>query len=238
MQKVMIISDSLVCLHLHKSGGTFLNALLMKCLRSARRVGYHLPYSEVPAAFRGLPVLGTVRNPWDYYVSWYHFQQGQENPNPLFRICSEDGALGFEGTVRNLVGLVDDDARIDRLAAIFPDHFVNHGLNLRRQCIESLRGSGKGFYTFLHDRLYAGAEAPQVLRMESLREQLYGLTLGGTIVEQARMKAFLDTTPRLNVSERGRYGDYYSPELRDLVACRDRPVIETYGYSFQDTDGK
>lgn len=58
----MIISDSLVCLHLHKFGGTFLNALLMTCLRSARRVGYHLLYSEVPTAFRRLPVLGTVRN--------------------------------------------------------------------------------------------------------------------------------------------------------------------------------
>lgn len=235
MQKVMIISDSIVCLHLHKSGGTFLNALLMKCVRSARRVGYHLPYSEVPAGFRSLPVLGTVRNPWDYYVSWYHFQYGQENPNPLFRICSEGGTLDFEGTVRNLVNLSEDEARVERLAAVFPDHFVNHGLNLRRQCIESIRGSGKGFYTFLHDRLYKGAEAPQVLCMENLREQLYGLTLGGTVVEQARMKTFLDTTPKLNVSARGRCGDYYFPGLRDLVARMDRPLIEAYGYSFDDT---
>jgi hypothetical protein len=232
MQKVMIICDAFVFLHLNKSGGTFVNALMMKCLRSARRVGYHLPYSEVPAALAHLPVLGTVRNPWDYYVSWYYFQRGQEKPNPLFRMCSEDSTLGFEATIRNLVTLSEDDARLDRLAAIFPDHFVNYGLNLRRQCLENLRGSGAGFYTFLHDRLYAGAASPQILPMESLRERFYDLSLGLTIVEEARIRQFLDTTPKLNVSERGRYEDYYTSDLRDLVAQMDRPVIEAYGYGF------
>ena len=86
----MIVTDRLLFLHLHKSGGTFVNSLLMHCVPSARRIGYHLPYREAPQAFRDRPVVGTVRSPWAYYVSWYHFQSAQAKPNILFQVCSNN----------------------------------------------------------------------------------------------------------------------------------------------------
>lgn len=228
----MIMCDSFVFLHLHKSGGTFVNHMMMKCIASARRVGYHLPYAQLPAPFRHLPVLGTVRNPWSYYVSWYHFQQGQAKPNPLFLICSEDRTLDFSGTIRNLVTLESDPARIDRLIDAFPDHFVNYGLNLRKQCIAKIRGSGVGFYSFLHNRLYAQAQSPRILKMESLREDLYNLPLGLNAAETQLTRQFLQSVPDLNVSDHKPYQDYYSPELTALIATMDRPLIDTYGYAF------
>lgn len=228
----MIICPAFVFLHLHKSGGTFVNHMMMKCLPKAARIGYHLPYSEVPEAFRHLPVLGTVRNPWSYYVSWYHFQAGQAKPNPLFRICSEEGSLDFAGTVRNLATLCDAPARIDALQAVFPDTFVNHGLNLTRACIETLRGSGKGFYTFLHDRLYAGAPTPRILRMEALRDELPANLIGLRGTEMMLVRDFLQSVPDLNVSEHRPYRDYYGADLRDLVGRMDRSVIDAYGYAF------
>src|SRR5690348_2702699 len=101
----MIVCDRFVFIHLHKSGGTFVNQLLLQCVPSARQIGYHLPYRELPEEHRYLPVLGTVRNPWDYYVSWYFFQNAQPRPNSLFRICSDDRRLGFSQTIRNLASL-------------------------------------------------------------------------------------------------------------------------------------
>jgi hypothetical protein len=80
----MIVTDRLVFLHLHKSGGTFVNALLLRCVPSARQIGYHLPYRELPEIYRNFPVVGTVRSPWAYYVSWFHFQRSRPNPNILF----------------------------------------------------------------------------------------------------------------------------------------------------------
>ncbi len=228
----MIICQKFVFLHLHKSGGTFVNHMMMKCIPKATRIGYHLPYSEIPDAFRALPVLGTVRNPWSYYVSWYHFQQGQAKPNPLFRVCSEDGSLDFSATIRNLATLCEDDARIDRLKAAFPHTFVNHGLNLTRTCIETLRGSGLGFYTFLHDRLYAGAPEPKILRMETLRRDLPGALPGLRGPEMMLVRDFLQSVPDLNVSDHRPYRDYYDPQLRDLVGRVDRSVAETYGYAY------
>lgn len=228
----MIICQAFVFLHLHKSGGTFVNHMMMKCIPKATRIGYHLPYSEIPAAFRHLPVLGTVRNPWSYYVSWYHFQAGQAKPNPLFRICSEDGSLDFAGTIRNLATLCHAPERIDVLKAVFPETFVNHGLNLTRACIETLRGKDMGFYTFLHDRLYAGAPSPRILRMERLRDELPENLTGLRGTEMMLVRDFLRSVPDLNVSEHRPYRDYYDADLRDLVGRMDRSIIEAYSYTY------
>jgi hypothetical protein len=228
----MIVCDSFAFLHLHKSGGTFVGRMMMTCIPSARRVGYHLPYAEIPEACRGLPVLGSVRNPWSYYVSWYHFQKAQERPNPLFWVCSHEGRDGFEATIARLVTLESRADDVERLAAAFPESYVNYGLNLTRGCIRTIQGAGKGFYTFLHDRLYAGAVAPRILKMEALREELLDLPAGLGVHEARRARQFIAGTPNLNVSEHGPYRDYYSAELKALVAEMDRPVIDAYGYTF------
>ncbi len=228
----MIICDTFVFLHLHKSGGTFVNHMMVKCISSTQRIGYHLPYSEIPDAQRHLPVLGTVRNPWAYYVSWFHFQQSQARPNPLFRICSQDGSLDFSGTIRNLVTMQENDALVDQLVSVFPDTFVNYGLNMRKQCIDQIRGSGVGFYTFLYNRLYAGAKAPQILKMEELRQALYRLPLNLSAPESALVSDFLRSVPKLNVSDHRDYQDYYTPDLKALVERMDAPLIDAYAYTY------
>jgi len=98
----MIVTDGFVFLHLHKSGGSFVNEFLKRFYPSAREIGYHLPWSLVPESHADLPALGLVRNPWSYYVSWYTFQKQRPRPNALFRLLSDDGSLDFEAIVKRL----------------------------------------------------------------------------------------------------------------------------------------
>ena len=116
----MIVTESLVYVHLHKSGGTFVNECLMRFFPSARMLGYHLPCSMIPAEFTHLPILGFVRSPWSYYVSWYAFQSQMAQPNALFRIVSEDRSQDFQGTLRNLLGMSSDNTMLDQLVASLP----------------------------------------------------------------------------------------------------------------------
>ena len=95
----MIASGRFVFLHLHKSGGSFVTECLLRFFPDARRLGYHLPASLLPPDLRALPLLGFVRSPWSYYVSWYAFQSQRPRPNALFRIVSEDGTLSAQGTL-------------------------------------------------------------------------------------------------------------------------------------------
>jgi hypothetical protein len=227
----MIVTDRLLFLHLHKSGGTFVNALLKRCVPSARQIGYHLPYREVPAVYRDLPVVGTVRSPWAYYVSWYHFQLGVPKRNILFQLCSNQGHLGFRDTVANLVNLASDEPRLALLEQGLPDSYGKAGINLTKACVRELRERGIGFYSFLHERLYAGTEEPTIVRAETLREELRkALTRLGEL-PNACAEQFLEQSPPLNVSRHDPPALYYDGALAALVAHHDRTVINRYDYS-------
>jgi hypothetical protein len=226
----MIVTDRLLFLHLHKSGGTFVNALLMRCVASARHIGYHLPYREVPAAYRDRPVLGTVRSPWAYYVSWYHFQITRPKPNILFNICSNDGGLGFKETITNLTCLSNDETRLDLLEKGLPDTYSHAGLNLTKSSVGELRERGLGFYSFLYERLYAGASEPTIMRVERLREELREALLALGILPNACADRFLEEASPLNVSRHDAPSRYFDGQLAALVADRDRTVIDRYGY--------
>jgi hypothetical protein len=231
----MIATGQFVCLHLHKSGGTFVNECVLRFFADARRIGYHLPAALLPPELRTLPLLGFVRNPWSYYVSWYAFQSQRPRPNALFRIVSADGAHGFKGSVRNLLSIGDDSALLERVLASLPEHYgeAGFGLNLPRSALAPIRGSGLGFYGYLFDYMYAAPGlAPSIGTCENLRADLLGFFDAHGIAASPELRDFVRDAPRRNVSEHGDWRDYYDAELAALVATRDAGVIERFGYRF------
>jgi hypothetical protein len=228
----MIVCDAFVFLHLHKSGGTFVNEMILRNFPGARLLGYHLPFACLPERYRSLPLLGTVRNPWAYYVSWFHFQSGQAQPNALYLVCSDQGRLGFEDTIRNLVTLADDDARVDALVEAFPETFPNRGLNLTKSCIARIRGTRLGFYSFLYARHYQGAGSLTLVEAENLRTQLRAYLETKLRVGNPSATRFIVEAPPLNTTRHAPYREYYSPELAELVRERDALVIRNHDYRF------
>jgi hypothetical protein len=229
----MITTDRFVFLHLHKSGGTFVNECLMKFLPDARHLGYHLPRSMVPAAAAHLPVLGFVRNPWSYYVSWYSFQLERPNPNFLFRILSDGGRLSFEDTVRNMLNLGAGSLRLDLIIRALPSKYSNQGLNLPGFALEPIRGTRLGFYTYLYRYLYSGPGKPVITgRLEELRDDFLPMleSVGQSVSEEMRL--YVAKESPMNTSTHTEYTEYYSEALRDLVAERDAEVITRHGYRF------
>jgi hypothetical protein len=231
----MIATNRFVFVHLHKSGGSFVNECLQKFFPDARQLGYHLPLSLLPAELRALPVLGFVRSPWSYYVSWYAFQSQRPRPNALFRCVSDDGTLDFKASVRNLADIGNDPARLDRLLAQLPDHYgtAGFGLNLPNFALAPIRGSGLGFYSFLFRYMYVvDGIAPEVGRCENLRGDLMAFFERHAIPVSTQMRAFVQTAAPRNASAHGDWRSYYDRELADLVAERDTSVIEDFEYQF------
>jgi hypothetical protein len=172
----MLATDNLVFIHLHRSGGTFVNQLLLRHGAGAHQLGYHLPYRELPKQYRTRPVLGALRDPFGYYVSWYHYQNGMGRPDALFRICSDHGRLSFEETIRALLRLEADNTRLDDLEDAVPEDYQRQGLNLTKRCVRELRGCGLGlglgFYSYLHRRMFADAADLTLIHTHRLRAQL------------------------------------------------------------------
>jgi hypothetical protein len=228
----MIVTERFVFLHLHKSGGSFVNDCLLRFVPSARSIGYHLPRLLIPAEAAHLPVLGFVRNPWSYYVSWYNFQAQRPAPNAMFKALSDNGSLGFDATVRNMLELGSGSSRLTALVAAMPAHYGRSGLNLPAFALAPIRDSGIGFYSFLYGYLYGDLTSMTVERAEDLRIKLpeYLESVGHRVTHA--MNDFVMDAAARNTSEHGPYMEYYSDELRGLVAEKDRLIIERHAYRF------
>ena len=229
----MIVTPRFVFLHLHKSGGTFVNTGLVQFVPGARQIGYHLPRSMIPAEFAALPVLGLVRNPWSYYVSWYSFQASRPQPNALFQTLSENGTLGFAGTVRNMLSLGTEVTLLERVIAALPPAYSNRGLNLPGFALAPIRDTALGFYSYLYRYIY-GADSSGVLlgRMERLRDEVPTLFDSVGAPASAQLRSYIVDAAPLNVSQHDPHWKYYDAELADLVGERDSIVIERHGYQF------
>jgi len=229
----MIVTPGFVFLHLHKSGGTFVNAGLMRFVEGAQQIGYHLPRSMLPAPFVSLPVLGLVRNPWSYYVSWYSFQRSRPKPNALFHVVSDGGRLDFAGTLRNLLSLGSDDALLDRVVAALPPAYSNQGLNLPGFALAPIRGSGLGFYSFLYRYMYGpDIDVVRLRRMEQLRSDLPRMLAEIGQPTNVALGEYIESAPAVNTSEHGAYAEYYDAASTALVAQRDHAVIDSHQYRF------
>jgi hypothetical protein len=228
----MIATERFVYIHLHKSGGSFVNECILRFFPQAQTVGYHLPRSLVPEPMRQLPVIGFVRSPWSYYVSWYAFQSQRPQPNALFRCMSNNGELDFKGTVRNLLDLGTRQERLDELLQLLPDRYGLGGLNLPNFALAPIRGSGLGFYSYLYRYMYSGDGEPAIGRTEFLRQDLIEAFERLHIEVSRPMRDFIQTADARNTSRHGDWRDYYDADLARAVAERDCNVIERFDYHF------
>jgi hypothetical protein len=236
----MITNDQFTFIHVHKTGGRSLNSVITQCIPGSQTVGYHFPHALLPVQQRHLPVVGVVRNPWDWYVSWYAFNRKMGLRNPLFIVVSDGGKADFKTTVKQLVKLGDDSeqSRAHRaaLAAVLPTEFgTDRGAGLTRTCIEGYSEPHRGYYSWLFDRMLGGTESPllHIAKFENLQPDFIAIMRRLGVAESDALESALQATEKKNASSHSHYAHYYDAELRELIAERERRLIDTYGYVFE-----
>jgi hypothetical protein len=234
--EAMIVTDKFVFVHLPRSGGTFVSEVIRKFFPSAHEIGYHLPRALLPREFSHLPVLGTVRNPWAFYPSWYHHHHSDNRYLPLFCSLSENRELDFVQTTRNALNLGVSDEKLDLVIQGLSENFdyqKRHVSNLTRDVMRKIRGSGLGLYTFRFNQLFGQADHVYFCRLESLRSDLIAFfeTIGAA---NDALRSYVLDLDKKNISEHLHYSIYYPQDLAELVLVRDRPLIERFGYVFEN----
>ena len=240
----MIVTDHFVYIHVSRTGGTFLNKLIMNQVPGARMLQYHGHLRDLPAAYAQLPVIGFVRNPWDWYVSM--FSDYRRKRQFVFQILSDRGTLDFERTVSRFLNLGDGSAAsrrlLQHLARVAPK-VINAGPPARNH-LPGLRSEhfahypeGIGYYSWLY-RLMFQAERNRAIhlgRFENLREEALRLfEATGTPITN-RIAAYLEESRPLNASPRPKtFVGAYPPELERLVSEKERELIARFGYEFSE----
>lgn len=236
----MIITDRFVFIHMHKTGGQTLNNVISRCIENHETVGYHFPRREIPARATSLPVVGMVRNPWSWYVSWYFFNRRPGSQNPLFSVVSNGGRQGFATTVRNLITLGSDSDESsqhrEKLIRVLPETLdLNRGVGLTRDDLREFCSDDVGYYSWLFDRMVGidRDENTLVGRVENFQDDFLGIMEQLGVAETAAIRESLAQSERKNSSRHSHYSHYYDHELRQLVADKERSLIERFDYQFE-----
>ncbi|HEX9443744.1 MAG TPA: hypothetical protein VGA73_06470 [Candidatus Binatia bacterium] len=235
----MLVTDQFVFLHLPRAGGTFVYEVVRKFFPSAREIGYHFPRELLPGEYSHLPILGTVRSPWEFYVSWFHHHYSSDRYSPLknvlFCSVSEDRKLDFVQTIRNALDLGVSDDQLDALIRALPENFdyqKRNIPNLTKDVMRKIRGTGLGLYTFRFNQMFGQADDISFCRVESLRGDLIAFFEKIGAASDA-LRSYVLGGDKQNSSEHVHYSTYYKPELAELVSIRDRQLVERFGFTFE-----
>jgi len=242
----MIVTNHFVYIHTSRTAGTFLNKLIIGHVPGARMIQYHGHLRDLPEKFSHLPVIGFVRNPWDWYVSMYFDYRRKQQY--VFQIVSNRGALDFEATVSRFLKLGDNSAQskrlLDQLRRIAPS--VISARTPPRRGNSGLRSKhfanypeNTGYYSWLFRLMYESENARSIHigRFENLREEVLRLfEQTGTPISNG-ITAYLAEAKALNSSPRpDSFIGGYPPELEQLVADNDRYLIDRFGYELSEPE--
>lgn len=236
----MIVTPRFVFIHLHKTGGQFVNRLLLSFIPGATRLGYHYPRAMLPTQFQALPAVGIVRNPWDWYASWDAFNRANPNRNPIFRTLSQGGQLDFKTTIMRMLALGEDTAEVNRLRETITQYLPesiegNRGAGITKTCLAGFRDPAIGYYGWLTRRMFTvdgHMDDMHFGRTENLRPDLLRiLEETGTAMSPQLREAIL-AAPAVNASQRAPYQESYDDELREQLAVKERALIDAFDYRF------
>lgn len=275
----MFINESLVFVELHKTGGTHIGKLLQELLPGKQVEKHNPPPRDLWDRF----ILGSVRNPWDWYVSlWaygcsgrgaiqtrttrrlepgYAFEQlyyemelprtrldvgirqlfrNRQKPVGIWRDLYHDAddATAFREWIRMIY---DHDRRFDvgegygfspvsEWAGLMTYRYLRL-FSTHREALYSdplLANPGTVIHSFPKCRL-----ADFLVRNEHLEDDLIeGLSLAGVRLSAGQRSHILGAKDqKTNPSARKAVHHYYDTSTAELVARRERLIIQEHKYT-------
>jgi hypothetical protein len=231
----MFVTDKFVFLHMVKTGGHSIISTL-----EGQMIGYHKPRREIPEKYSNLPIVGIVRNPFDWYVSLYYHCLNWVYPmkTPMFL----NFVLNFKKHNFNdaITKLIDTSwmTDLDKKTALdnFPSENTNHWRsdNMLKSDFESYINGDIGFLTWTFKHMF----------------ELHGFDFGVTYCKLETLDSdwgkFVEYKnrpfPEYNTlfqshnsicgkveepRERG-HSKYYNKELIDLIKRKDNEYISKF----------
>lgn len=239
----MIVTNDFVFIHLHKTGGNFLNKAIQNAFSEHQIIGYHFPYQLIPKSHKHLPIIGVVRNPWDWYISWYTFNRQLfklGKASNLFIVTSNGGQSSCHTTIKNLACLGDQhpEAQQQRnaLISVLPESIEgNKGVGLCKADITSLAKANKGYYGWLFDRMIG--DAPDALvklvQFENLIEDFLLIINKTSPSNIDKLQEVMRGMPKLNTSNHKDYSQYYDVTLAEIIRSKEQAIIQRFNYHFE-----
>jgi len=226
----MVISDNFVFIHLQKCAGSFVDNLLERMFADAKFNGTrHDSARQIAKRHRNKPVFGTIRNPWDWWVSWYAATNGGRKlrgPNAE-RVRSSS----FEEFWDTIFSTTDSFgelkmARINELGIgpytyrFVQRYFKDPEAVLSNWDVDEIKANINELMCPIH-----------LCRVEDLKKELVRFFDSINLQLDEEQLFMLMNAPIDNASKHDLTPTYYDDKMSALVKEKDRLIVELYGYS-------
>ncbi len=244
----MILTPDFVFIHYPKTGGTFVTQMLSR-VYGGREGAFvdtekHATCSEIPEEHRHKPIVSTLRNPFERYVSQYRFAWWKLHPDLYCGVDEMKSAyphypdITFEEFVhlantkflncyqRRPTGFENRSFPPGRELGWHTEQFVRFYFRNPREVYARLDESSFDSGEFRRDMYTV-----QFLPVERLNDALHELLLGlGHPPEEID---FIRSSDKIFPVEGGRapgdrWEDYYTPEIREYIRNRERLLFELF----------
>jgi hypothetical protein len=216
---LVLVTSDFVFVHVPKTAGRFIRAVLHEHFEVLYEDELHPGYDELPSRYAELPAVCAVRNPWDWYVSLYHYVRRVAAVEPhrvgghLWSAVLGGGRHTLLQTVRMACGLRDLGGPAPRW-------------------LDAMRRLDSDYYSAIHHLTTDGSSGRlDTVRFESLASDLPRFLEQNDIRVPDGLLRQLRTAEPVNATRRGHYRRYYDAHTRDLVGRTSR-VAAAYGYSY------
>lgn len=218
----MFISRKYIYLHLPKTGGQFIRAFLqnsgnMEWSHPAPKFWkHHRGAIDIPPKYNNRPIIGSIRNPFDWYVSWYEHYSVSNRRRGFYKIGNAD----FKTTLENIFF-----KRKDKLMNGIPRKTTADFFQMRKDDV--------GLMTHMFKNMFwlAGEEVgTQYMRLEN-----FVLDIIRIMGLSPKHQLIINKMKPINITPgRKSYQEYYDDESRGWVEHKDKYLLEKFNYKFEE----
>jgi len=235
----MLVLEDKIFLHFQKCAGLSVYELVNKLKLKKLWFKEHCGIVNLPEEYEHMRRFAFIRNPYDWYVSYYHFQLYEHTGsvkywiNPFFSALTKGCSIGFSEFVRNSVNL--------------KTYFENN-MEQYQVCIGVFeyaisRGSASWVGSWFKDpdefRKYIALDELNMSLMEWYMK-IIGLNESNTTVykleefNSSLIKEFgsIEFIPHVHTSMHKKYSCYYNNELINVVNRSHDNILDKYNYKF------
>ena len=220
----MIINDDIVFIHLQKCGGTFIKHMMEQHMNAVNIRPEHNGFRDIATENKKKLTVGTIRNPYEWYVSLYH----SHLPDADTSFFSET----FKGT--------------NTFAEWVKKFLTLKGVRYHDLDFNIISRMNVGPYTYRMIRCYADKINSgihlnsgdivlgdiEIIKTDDLANSFVSLVEDKIGINVDTRKEILKAS-KIHTSEHMHYSEYYDREAYDLVNHKDRLIFELFGYEHE-----
>ncbi len=242
----MIQTEDFVYIHMPKTAGTFVAHILARVYGDdrLRNVGRHGTASDIPPEYAGLPIVSTLRNPYERYVSQYRFGWWKMHPDMFCGLAEmrrmfphypelsfaeylKLANTGFAGCYRGRSnGFENHHLPPGRRLGWHTEQFIRFYFRNPREVFARIDED-----YIAEERFRGDLFEVRFLRTGRVNRELYELL--AEIGHPPRDLEFILSAAKVFPAEGGRqrgdrWQDYYTPELTEFVRTRERLLFKIF----------